>query len=92
MDTHPVAFFGDTAMVEGRRFEESASLASSSMSFAELWAPVASGACAILASCLPYGPEASVLSDLRENLTLRLSKSRAERSGNIAMRTNPLSS
>ena len=44
------------------------------MSFAELWAPVASGACAILASCLPYGPEASVLSDLRENLTLRLSQ------------------
>jgi class II lanthipeptide synthase len=47
---------------------------SSSISFVELWARIARGACAALASGLSDQPEVSVLNDLRENLTLRLAQ------------------
>jgi type 2 lantibiotic biosynthesis protein LanM len=47
---------------------------SSSISFAELWEPIARGAAAVLASHLPDCPEVSVLADLRENLARRLSE------------------
>ncbi len=47
---------------------------SSSHSFVELWAAVARGASALLASRLPTPPEASVLADLSEDLVRRLSE------------------
>ncbi|OMC48465.1 hypothetical protein A5745_08760 [Mycobacterium sp. IS-2888] len=43
-------------------------------SFAELWAPIAAGAGAVLASSLTDGPEPGVIQDLRDDLTGRLSE------------------
>jgi type 2 lantibiotic biosynthesis protein LanM len=59
---------------ESPPIEDLAGPPSSSISFVELWAPIARGASAALASSLPDQPEVAVLSDLRENLTLRLSQ------------------
>jgi len=59
---------------ESPRIEDLAAPPPSSISFVELWAPIARGASAALASGLSDRPEVTVLNDLRENLTLRLSQ------------------
>ena len=81
--------FNERSVAAGRRVDFSAiqawlresppiedldAASSSSISFVELWARIARGASAALASGLPDQPEVSVLDDLRENLTLRLSQ------------------
>jgi type 2 lantibiotic biosynthesis protein LanM len=63
-----------TWLRESPPIEDLDAAASSSISFVELWARIARGASAALASCLPAQPEVSVLDDLRENLALRLSQ------------------
>ena len=44
------------------------------VTFAELWEPIAAGACTALAASLPAAVEASALRDLRDELILRLSE------------------
>ena len=81
--------FNERSVAAGRRVDFSAiqawlresppiedldAASSSSISFVELWARIARGASAALACGLPDQPEVSVLDDLRENLTLRLSQ------------------
>jgi type 2 lantibiotic biosynthesis protein LanM len=63
-----------TWLRESPPIEDLAAPSSSSISFVELWARIAHGASAALASGLPDEPEVGVLSDLHENLTLRLSQ------------------
>ena len=61
-------------MRESPPIEDVVSPPAPSISFVELWARISRSACAALASSLPHQTEAAVLSDLRENLTLRLSQ------------------